>query len=139
MIKRRKLKGGIRNWVKRIDKVFQLYIRLRDTNNEGYGSCCSCNKPLHYKEGNAGHFQPRQYRGIRWHEDNVHLQCVYCNRFEGGAQYAYAKFLGFEKADELERLAKIKVSFTDKEYEDIYYKYKELILEEEAKKIVNNS
>ena len=134
MIKRRKLKGGARAWTKRIDLVFQKWVRLRDTNEEGYGECCSCKKPLHYKEGNAGHFQPRQYRNTRWHEDNVRLQCVYCNRFEGGAQYAYAKFLGFDKADELEKLSRIKVTFTDEEYADIYYKYKELVMELESKR-----
>ena len=133
-IKRRKLKGGARAWTKRIDLVFQKWVRLRDTNSEGYGECCSCSKVVHVRQANSGHFQPRQYKNTRWHEENVHLQCVYCNRFEGGAQYAYAKFLGFDKADELERLSRIKVTFTDEEYADIYYKYKELIIELEKEK-----
>lgn len=135
MIKRRKLKGGARNWTKRIDLVFQKWVRLRDTNEEGYGECCSCKKAIHITESNSGHFQPRQYKNTRWNEENVNLQCIKCNQWEAGAQYAYAKFLGFDKADELEKLAKIKVSFTDEEYADIYYKYKELILLlEESKK-----
>ena len=134
MIKRRKMKGGPRAWTKRIDPVFQKYVRLRDTNKDGYGKCCSCSKPIHYSESNSGHFQPRQYKNTRWHEENVNLQCISCNQWEAGAQYAYAKFLGFEKADELEKLAKIKVSFTDEEYADIYYGYKEKIAELEKAK-----
>lgn len=135
MIKRRKLKGGARAWTKRIDLVFQKWVKLNDTNKEGYGTCCTCNKPLHYKEANAGHYQPRQFRGTRWHEENVRLQCIYCNQWLAGAQYAFAKFLGFKKADELEELSRVKVTFTDEEYADIYYKYKELILELEATKV----
>ena len=135
MIKRRKLKGGARAWTKRIDLVFQKWVRLRDTNSEGYGECCSCGKVVHSKEANSGHFMPRQYKNTRWNEDNVKLQCIKCNNWEGGAQYAFAKFLGFEEADRLVELSKIKVTFTDEEYADIYYKYKELILELEKGKV----
>jgi len=134
MIKRRKLKGGARAWTKRIDKEFHLWIRLRDTNAEGYGECCSCKKPIHFDESNAGHLFSRIYKNTRWNPENVNLQCIYCNQWLEGNAYLYAKNIGFKKADKLEKLSKIKVTFTDEEYADIYYMYKQLILDEEKSK-----
>ena len=133
-IKRRKLKGGARAWTKRIDPPFHRFIRLRDTNEQGYGTCCTCNKQIHFSEGDAGHFVPRQHKATRWSEDNVHLQCKYCNQWEGGAQYAYSKFLGEDKSDELVRLSRTIYKLSDAEYEDIYYHYKEKVEELEKKK-----
>lgn len=133
-MKRRKLKGGARNWIKRIDPPFHRFIRLRDTDANGFGTCCSCNKKVHFHDADAGHFQPRQHKATRWDERNVNLQCKYCNQWEGGAQYAYSKFLGEDLSDELFRLSKTTVKLMDHEYEDIYYKYKELVEELEKTK-----
>lgn len=135
MIKRRKMKGGARAWKKRLDPVFQKWVRLRDTNKDGFGKCCTCDKAISYSESNAGHFCPRQHVNTRFNEENVNLQCIYCNQWEAGAQYAYAKFLGFKKADELMELSKIKVTISDEEYADLYYKYKQLILDLESTKL----
>ena len=128
MVKRRKLKGGARAWTKRIDIPFHYYIRLRDTDADGWGNCCSCGKRVHFSEADAGHFQPRQHKATRWDERNVNLQCKSCNVWEGGAQYAYSKFLGEDLAEELVRLSRQITKLSDAEYEDIYYKYQELVI-----------
>jgi hypothetical protein len=133
-MKRRKLKGGARAWTRRIDPPFHRFIRLRDTNEDGYGTCCTCNKSIHFHEGDAGHFQPRQHKATRWNEENVNLQCKYCNMYEGGAQYAYSKFLGEDKADELVALSRTIYKLSDAEFEDIYYHYKEKVAEMEKTK-----
>jgi hypothetical protein len=133
-MKRRKLKGGARAWTKRIDPPFHRYIRLRDTNADGYGKCCTCDKPIHFFDGDAGHFVPRQHKATRWNEENVNLQCKYCNQWEGGAQYAYSKFLGSEKSDELVMLSRQIHKLSDAEFEDIYYYYKEKVAELEKTK-----
>lgn len=133
-MKRRKLKGGVRAWTKRIDPPFHRFIRLRDTNKDGYGTCCTCGKEIHFHDGDAGHFVPRQHKATRWSESNVHLQCKYCNQWEGGAQYAYSKFLGEDKSDELVRLSRTIYKLSDAEFEDIYYYYKEKVAELEALK-----
>ena len=67
-------------------------------------------------------------------EENVHLQCKYCNQWEGGAQYAYSKFLGEDKSDELVRLSRTIYKLSDAEFEDIYYYYKEKVEELEKTK-----
>lgn len=134
-MKRRKLKGGVRNWEKRIDPPFHRFIRLRDTNRDGYGSCVTCNKDIHFsEEAQAGHFMPRQNKNTRWDERNVNIQCYRCNMFEGGAQYAYSKFLGEDLAEELVIASKQIRKFSEQEFEDLYYYYKELVETLEKKK-----
>ena len=66
---------------------FNRYIRLRDTDEQGYGNCISCNKLLKYgtKEAHAGHYysvgaHPR----MRFNENNTRLQCLRCNHFMNG-------------------------------------------------------
>lgn len=55
-------------------KPFNEYIRLRD---EGL-VCISCQKPP--KKKNAGHYHnANNHWSVRYNEDNVHLQCEYCN------------------------------------------------------------
>jgi len=62
--------------VKKLDDVFQMYIRERD----GW-RCCICNKVLPKDRTNmhAGHFISRKHYSTRWDERNVHAECAYHN------------------------------------------------------------
>jgi len=61
-------------------KVFNTYIRLRDKGK----NCISCDKPLQNKY-DAGHFfSVGAYPNLRFNENNVHGQCVHCNRDKHG-------------------------------------------------------
>jgi hypothetical protein len=42
---------------------------------------------------NAGHFVPRGRMGTRFDEKNVHIQCVYCNRFLEGQQFKHGQHI----------------------------------------------
>src|SRR3990172_9406276 len=70
----------------KLDKVFSLWIRKRDANEQGIGACYTCN---HVTKIEAGLFIPRQHAGTRWDARNVHGQCNYCNRWQHGNLYAY--------------------------------------------------
>lgn len=70
-------------------KIFSVYIRLRDTNEEGIGRCFTCPRYIHWKKGDAGHGIPRQYKATKFDEKNNHLQCKLCNGFEGGVREKY--------------------------------------------------
>jgi gamma-glutamylcyclotransferase (GGCT)/AIG2-like uncharacterized protein YtfP len=60
--------------------VFNTYIRLRDKDK----NCISCDKKLIGKF-DAGHFfSVGAYPNLRFHENNVHGQCVHCNRDKHG-------------------------------------------------------
>lgn len=107
---------------KMADKYFSQYVRLRDSEN-GYGECISCGEKKHWKNAQAGHFVSRSVNALRYDEENVNLQCVGCNMFKQGNQYAYAKALdlkyGDGKADELWGRRHESKKFTTTELEEI--------------------
>ena len=110
---------------------FSEYIRRRDaTITGGYGRCYSCSKIIHWKDGDAGHYEKRQHEGIKYDERNVHLQCSQCNRFDGGRQADYALHLekdyGMGILQELDKLKWIPKFWSNTELEKKieYYKNK---------------
>lgn len=74
-----------------LDDVFSLYIRLRDTDIDGYGMCITCYKINHFKKMDCGHYVKRQYSATRYEEMNCALQCKRCNAFEQGMDRVFAK------------------------------------------------
>lgn len=77
----------------KLDKVFSLFIRLRDSDHRGIGRCISCGKSVHYKNADAGHYVSRSHTSTRWDEQNVNLQCKECNQIHYGALTDYANGL----------------------------------------------
>lgn len=123
-------KKTLKYWKTKIDKPFHEYIRRRDVDNDtGYGTCCSCNKPIHFTESDAGHFIGRQYLSTRWDERNVNLQCRKCNRFEYGRQYEYSLKLGEDLSAELLQKSRQMLKMMDFEYQEIFEKYGDLLKE----------
>lgn len=73
-------------------RVFSLYIRLRDAKPfTGIGTCITCRTPVHYTDGDCGHGIGRQHKATKYHEQNNHLQCRSCNRFNEGRKDLYSK------------------------------------------------
>lgn len=70
-------------------KAFSQFIRLRDSNADGYGKCFTCERVIHYTDGDCGHGIGRQHKATKFDERNNHLQCKKCNGFEGGQQAIY--------------------------------------------------
>lgn len=72
----RKKLPSIPKLVKKLDDIFQMYIRERD----GW-KCCTCGKYILKDKTNmhAGHFISRKHYSTRWDEQNVHAQCAGCN------------------------------------------------------------
>jgi hypothetical protein len=97
---------------KRAKFYFNKYIRLRDTDENGYGTCISSGQPLKYgtELAQAGHyFSGGHYPILEFNEDNVHLQGKSDNYFKSGNQLEYRtrliKKIGVEKVEQLEFLA----------------------------------
>ena len=92
--------------VKKLDVLFQLYIRLRDVNNQGAFRCISCGKYKPFSQMDAGHFIGRAAISLRYCESNVFGQCRYCNRMLNGNLLDYRKALvkklGEDKVEWLE-------------------------------------
>jgi len=75
------------------DKYFSLYIRLRDTDKNGMGRCCSCGNPVFWKKADNGHYVNRKHMALRFSEVNCNIQCIPCNRFDEGNMAGYTRFL----------------------------------------------
>ena len=64
--------------VKKLDRVFSLYIRLRDTMPGGYVRCISCGQIKKFEDVDCGHFHSRRHMATRFDEDNAHAECRHC-------------------------------------------------------------
>jgi len=75
--------------VAKLDKIFSEYIRLRDSDKNGYVICISCNRLEYWKDVDCGHYINRRHLATRWHEKNCNAQCRSCNRFDEGNTAGY--------------------------------------------------
>jgi hypothetical protein len=86
-------KKSVATLKKDLQKVFNTYIRLRDTlHDKGtpYFICISCRQPKGLDQMHAGHFWPvGGNEAVRFDEDNTHGQCEHCNTFKHGNLVQY--------------------------------------------------
>ena len=110
----------IQDLMKKAQKVFNEFIRLRD---KGL-NCISCNKPC--KKENAGHyFSSGGHKNVSFNPDNVHLQCEHCNTFLHGNLLNYQ--IGIEKRIGAKRLIKLHEE-AHKEYKPTREELRHLII-----------
>ena len=115
---------------KELDKIFSIYIRLREATDNGLCQCFTCGKVAHYKQGGmqCGHFQSRRFLATRFDEQNCQVQCQKCNIWSQGEQYKFGLHIdgkyGEGTAEELQYKARqtVKLSRVDYEEEISYYK-----------------
>lgn len=81
------------NLIKKLDKVFSAYIRLRDTMPSGFFKCISCGQIKPFEQGDNGHYVNRQHMSLRFSEMNCNMQCRKCNRFDEGNIMGYRQGL----------------------------------------------
>lgn len=79
----------------KLDKVFSLYIRLRDSRAFHYKAfrCISCGQIKPYRLMDCGHYFSRNNMATRWDEQNCHGECSHCNRFSGDHLVGYTESL----------------------------------------------
>jgi hypothetical protein len=103
-----------------------LWIKIRDKGE----LCICCNKPIG-EQGNAGHFHESGNNSrIRYDEDNIHYQRIYCNMYKGGDSDDYRgnliKKIGIARVERLDSLKGGTMKRTCEDYKEIenYYKLK---------------
>ncbi len=114
---------SLQDYILDAQKVFNKYIRLRDKGK----NCISCDKKA-LKE-NAGHmYSAGGHYNVRFDENNVHLQCEYCNTFLHGNLLKYrenlVKKIGYEAFEKLTVDSQITRKFTIEELKQIIEHYK---------------
>lgn len=65
----------------KLDKVFSEFIRLRDSDENGYCKCISSGKIAFWTEMDCGHFINRKFMSLRFSEINCNAQSRYDNRY----------------------------------------------------------
>lgn len=70
-------------------KVFSVWVRMRDADENGYITCITSGRRVHWKEADAGHFISRKHLATKFDEQNVNAQSRHDNRFASGKQYEY--------------------------------------------------
>jgi hypothetical protein len=100
------------------------FIRERDKHQ----GCICCGRELGAKY-DAGHWlESGNYSAVRYHEDNIHAQSVYCNQYKGGDSGDYEKNLrnkiGDERVDRLLSQKNVSVKRTAEDYREIEVHYK---------------
>lgn len=114
--------------VKKLDKVFSQYIRLRDVMPSGFFKCISCGKIKPFAEADCGHYHSRTHMATRFEEDNCHCECRFCNRMSADHLIGYRENLitkiGFSRVERLNVLAHSQKHWLDCELEEkiAYYK-----------------
>lgn len=104
--------------IREADRLFSIFVRRKDS-QAGIARCVTCGKLDHYKNMDAGHYISRRFMAVRYHPDNVHVQCRTCNRELGGNLEKYKAFMinkyGEAKTERLRILAQRggKLSMTD--------------------------
>jgi len=124
--------------IKKLDKIFSEYIRLRDADDEGFVVCCTCGVIKHYTKVDCGHFQSRRHMATRWDEINVSTQCKSCNGFHAGEQFKYAQFIdknyGKGRALILESLARGTKKWSNTDLQEMIDEYSTLLKEQKKER-----
>ena len=120
--------------VDKLDRIFSLFIRYRDTMPNGYFQCISCGKIKPFNKADCGHYINRQHMSTRFDEMNCNAQCSHCNRFMEGNIQDYRRRLVAKYGERnvliLEAKKNVTKQFSDFQLEKLITHYKE-----EAKKL----
>ncbi|MAN64042.1 MAG: recombinase [Parvibaculum sp.] len=123
-----------RKLIKKIDRIFSKYVRLKNADHKGYCTCITCGKKHIWDSGqiHAGHFVSRRFLVTRFDERNVYPQCAYCNNWLAGNQYMFGKAIdnihGEGTADKLMILSKKTIKIENYELDEIFCTVKKDLL-----------
>jgi hypothetical protein len=119
-----------------LDLIFSRYMRLINSDENGYCKCFTCGRVLFWTEIEAGHWQKRKKLPKRYNLMNVKPQCVECNKFKNGEDKIFeenlVKMYGREAVDVLVFLSnKLVIKF---DYDKWIKFYSELFKQEKEKR-----
>lgn len=124
---------------KKLWPVFSEYIRLRDSDENGFCRCFTCSNIRYFRNMDCGHGVRRGHMATKYHEQNNHAQCKLCNGPAGGGkpkeyEEAVDKRYGPGTWVSLQFLSRKIAKFTTFEVAALILAYKEKIAELRAAK-----
>ena len=118
---------SITSLIKKLDRVFSVYIRLRYAKRGGEVKCFTCDKTMHWRNSQCGHFMSRRYMSTRFHEHNCMVQCYGCNIMMSGNQYIFGlrldELIGEGTAESMLALSRQQNKFIVADLEDLIKHY----------------
>lgn len=112
----KKPKSDLKKMEDKLWDIFSVFIRLRDSDDQGICKCFTCHRRNHWTKMDAGHGIPRQHKSTKFSEMNNHAQCKHCNGFEGGKREVYKvemdKKYGVDTWHKMEIAAKQTIHFS---------------------------
>jgi hypothetical protein len=115
--------------MKLADTYFSRYIRLFHSLH-GYCTCYTCGTDKPIKECDNGHYEKREHKATRYHENNCRPQCKTCNgdTKHNGKQAEFrvglSAEIGEEEVVEIERLARTPIKANTSFYRDLADTYR---------------
>ncbi len=109
----KRYKGRSIDWLTdKAQSFINAFVRKRDS-KEGYFICISCQDLKPVNQLNAGHYYAKEfYKSVRFDLDNIHSQCIRCNKYLSGNLIEYRKTLldkiGKKKLDQLDQKSELK-------------------------------
>jgi len=128
MALQRRKKTDRQKLIEKLDRIFSIYIRLRDAMpHSGLVKCISCGRIHHWTKIQNGHYVGRSAMSVRFSEENCHSQCVACNVMMHGNMLAYrramVKLYGEQKVNEIEVRGHLAKKWHDFELEEMIKYY----------------
>jgi hypothetical protein len=128
---RKKKAESIGVLTKKLDRIFSVYVRLSGVKKEHSAQCFTCDKVLHWREIQCGHFQSRRFYSTRFHVLNCKPQCYACNIGLSGNQYIFGvnldKLHGEGTAESMVRASREVKKFTSAEMMELITMYEDLV------------
>jgi len=87
-----------------LDAVFSQFIRLRDSDENGYITCYCCGARYYWTDCDCMHFVPRIHKNTRFSEDNCKGGCKNCNQNEQGNLKDFGEHLEEDRPGSVEAL-----------------------------------
>jgi hypothetical protein len=123
------MKDSLPKLTEKAQKVFNAWVRRRDTYMDQFATCISCERVFYISTMDAGHYVPvRGGSFLRFHEWNVNAECKGCNGFDDFHLVGYRKNLiekiGLENVEWLEANRRTVKKWSMSELLEIIEKYK---------------
>lgn len=124
----KRLDKSLSTLIKEADTVFSEFVRLSNSNGNGYLDCFVTGDRLHWKYADAAHFIDRRHMATRYDLMNIHPTTIFSNRFDEFHKFNYRQKMfevyGVQQVYALEAKSKQLTKFTRSELLELIDTYK---------------